>query len=209
MKKILILILIFVGLFAVGCGGDKDSNDIKDTVKKVELLKDFALNFNDGSKIIINQKERKTTQNQNVIANSEEDNNDFLKDFTITSDKENMKILYIFTTWCEPCVGIFPHLENLKKQFGDKISFVGIPIDDIVGEVEDFSQTLSVFTKEYNPPFPLALGDERAKFINKIGAIKAVPLIVLYDKNGKYIIHYLGVIPEEMMEFDISHNLSK
>ena len=203
MKKIA-LFLMFLFVFFAGC--DKESKTLKNEEKKPELLKDFALNVENGSKIIINQKESTRVEES---ANIQDENNDALRDFIVTSSEKNLKVLYIFTTWCEPCVGIFPHLENLKKQFGDKISFIGIPIDDIVGDVEDFHQTLSVFSKEYSLPFPLVLGEERAKFLEKIGAIKAVPLIALYDKEGQYIIHYLGVIPEEMMEFDISHNLEK
>lgn len=30
-----------------------------------------------------------------------------------------------------------------------------------------------------------------------------VPLLSIYDENGSYIIHYLGAVPEEMIEFDI------
>ncbi len=55
----------------------------------------------------------------------------------------------------------------------------------------------------------MILDENRTKLFNALGGLEGVPLIALYDKDGKYIIHYLGAIPEEMIEFDLSQNLAK
>ena len=36
-----------------------------------------------------------------------------------------------------------------------------------------------------------------------MGDIKGIPYMVLYDKNGVYDRHYLGIVPEEMLFKDI------
>ena len=102
-----------------------------------------------------------------------------------------------------------PHLENLQKQFEGQIALYGIPIDDLVGEVENFKGLMQVFNEENNVHLPMVLDENRARLFNALGGIEGVPLIALYDKEGKYIIHYLGAIPEEMIEFDLSQNLAK
>jgi len=35
-----------------------------------------------------------------------------------------------FTTWCRPCEFIAPILDKVVKEFGDKITFVRVDIDD-------------------------------------------------------------------------------
>ncbi|WP_416827476.1 TlpA family protein disulfide reductase, partial [Helicobacter ganmani] len=131
------------------------------------------------------------------------------KNLIITSHHENLKVLLFFTTWCDPCKGILPHLENLKKQFDNQIALYGIPVDDLVGEVENFKGIMQVFSEENKVEIPMILDENRTKLFNALGGLEGVPLIALYDKDGKYIIHYLGAIPEEMIEFDLSQNLAK
>ena len=101
------------------------------------------------------------------------------------------------------------HLENLQKQFGEEISIYGIAIDDLVGEVENLQQSIEVFIQENQYSLPLAYGENRDKLFEALEGIEGIPLIVLYDEKGEYIIHYLGAIPEEMMEFDLSQSVAK
>lgn len=47
---------------------------------------------------------------------------------TRTSGKP--QFLDFYATWCGPCNALKPHVEEAKRQFGDKIDFVSIDIDD-------------------------------------------------------------------------------
>ncbi len=40
------------------------------------------------------------------------------------------QFLDFYATWCGPCNALKPHVEEAKRQFGDKIDFVSIDIDD-------------------------------------------------------------------------------
>ncbi|WP_299549417.1 TlpA disulfide reductase family protein [uncultured Helicobacter sp.] len=189
-------------LFFLGCEDSPKENAI---IQEKKILENLSLSTNNGEILIVNQKTR-------------EDKNDFasldgrlnvLRDLNVTGVDGNIKILVFFTTWCEPCKGILPHLENLKNQFGDKIAFFGIPIDDLVGEVENFKGAVQVFNEENALNMPLILDENRKELFRILGGIEGVPLIALYGENGEYLIHYLGAIPEEMIEFDLTQHLTQ
>ena len=131
------------------------------------------------------------------------------KHLNVTDAAQNLKILVFFTTWCDPCKGILPHLENLKNQFSDKIAFFGIPVDDLVGEMEDFKESIQIFNEENSFKIPLILDENRTKLFKALGGIEGVPLIAMYGENGEYIMHYLGAVPEEMIEFDLTQHLKE
>ncbi|TLD82688.1 TlpA family protein disulfide reductase [Helicobacter sp. MIT 11-5569] len=193
----------------LGCEKEKGQDgQIEQSIKekKPEILENLILQSSDETTLIINQIPPKEQGNFKNIESKKEN---ILKNLIVTTQQENLKILVFFTTWCDPCKGILPHLENLKKQFGEQISFYGIPIDDLVGEVENFKGIMQIFNEENATTMPLILDANRSKLFNALGGIEGVPLLALYDKDGHYIIHYLGAIPEEMIEFDLSHNLSK
>lgn len=210
--KSLILLMALIGLVINGCG-DKDSDDKQTTHKeeKPKPLNNFVMVLNDDSQIIINQKIPDAPKDNFKNIEPKDEQESILKDFIITSPalESEIKILYFFTTWCEPCIGILPHLDNLQKQFGDKIKFIGIPLDDILEKTENFPQTLHIFVEENAITFPMVEGSERQTLFRALGEVEGIPLMALYDNNGDYLIHYLGAIPEEMLEFDLSYNLTK
>lgn len=200
-----LIIMFCLGFF--GCQKQENEQTTQIiTEKKREILENLVLKSNDGTELIINQKPPKEHNN---FKNIEPRKENIFKDLIVTSNQDNIKVLLFFTTWCDPCKGVVPHLENLQKQFEGQIALYGIPIDDLVGEVENFKGLMQVFNEENNVHLPMVLDENRTRLFNALGGIEGVPLIALYDKEGKYIIHYLGAIPEEMIEFDLSQNLAK
>lgn len=200
------LILLFCFVFW-GCERqeNKQTSQIK-IEKKQGILENLTLQSNNGTQLIINQITPKEHHN---FKNIEPKKKNAFKNLLVTSNQKNIKVLLFFTTWCDPCKGVMPHLENLQKQFGEQIALYGIPIDDLVGEVENFKELMQIFNKENNVHLPMILDENRARLFSALEGIEGIPLIALYDKEGKYIIHYLGAIPEEMIEFDLSQNLAK
>jgi len=57
--------------------------------------------------------------------------------------------------------------------------------------------------KYHNAKFIITNGPENYKFAQKVGGVKNIPLMFLYDKTGNYSTHYVGAIPEEMIDADI------
>ncbi|WP_297814350.1 TlpA disulfide reductase family protein [uncultured Helicobacter sp.] len=206
MRWILLSVIVGFCLSFLGCQKQENEQTNQTIEKKQEILENLVLKSSDGTELNINQKPPKE---QNNFKNIEPKKENILKNLIITSNQNNLKVLLFFTTWCDPCKGILPHLENLKQQFGEQITLYAIPIDDLVGEVENLKGIIQVFNEENAINMPIILDENRSKLFNALGGIEGVPLIALYDKDGKYIIHYLGAIPEEMIEFDLSQNLAK
>ena len=133
MRWILLSVIVGFCLSFLGCQKQENEQTNQTIEKKQEILENLVLKSSDGTELNINQKPPKE---QNNFKNIEPKKENILKNLIITSNQNNLKVLLFFTTWCDPCKGILPHLENLKQQFGEQITLYAIPIDDLVGEVE-------------------------------------------------------------------------
>ena len=47
--------------------------------------------------------------------------------------QKDITIIDFFGTWCAPCIKAIPHLQELQKKFGDKISIVLISTEELEG----------------------------------------------------------------------------
>ena len=79
------------------------------------------------------------------IASAEEQTNDILgkpfPDFTVTDTEGNtftlseaMKdheavVINFWATWCKPCAGEFPFLNEAYKEYGDRVAFIALSIE--------------------------------------------------------------------------------
>ena len=143
------------------------------------------------------------------------------KDITILADVktgwkfkglENKIILVdFFGTWCPPCKAEIPHLNNIREEFKNDFEILGIDIGQRDGSITDPTE-LKEFIKEFKIKYPITTdGDNRTLFnavieLNKSGSI---PFMILFDKKGQYMTHYVGMVPEEMLKSDINKVLGK
>ena len=188
MKLIAILLICFIFF---GC--DSVNNGESATKDKSEKLLNLTLSANNGEKVEIKQI---LVKRDNLLENLE------------VNGSTEVVLLFFFTTWCEPCLGVMPHLDRLSMQFDNKIKIYGIPIDDFVGEVENFESSVMLFVDSNEIKIPIIVDNLRLELLEYLQNIDGVPLIALYN-NGSYVIDYLGAIPEEMLEFDIAQILNK
>ncbi|MDA3967735.1 MULTISPECIES: TlpA family protein disulfide reductase [Helicobacter] len=187
MKLIVMLFMIFM---IVGCDTRKD---IDDAQIKSEKLINLTLSANNGEKVEIKQIQ---ATSDNLLENLE------------VKGSSEIVLLFFFTTWCEPCLGVMPHMERLSMQFDNKVKIYGIPIDDFVGEIENFESSVMLFVNSNEIKMPIIVDNFRLELLEYLQNIEGIPLLALYD-NGSYVIDYLGAIPEEMLEFDITQLLNK
>lgn len=103
-----------------------------------------------------------------------------------------------FTTWCPPCKIEIPHLNEIQKTFKNNLIVIGVLME------EKTKEEIDKFIKEYNINYEISSGESNFFFSNAIGGINGVPYTILYDKNGKYISKYLGLVPREMVISDIN-----
>lgn len=124
------------------------------------------------------------------------------KDGVKFSNQNNRVVLLnFFATWCPPCKAEIPHLNSLQEKYRDDLLILSVALED--KDVE----TLLSFKEFYNINYTITHGMANFKFSELLGGVQTIPYMVLYDKDGKYLKHYNGIVPEEMLEADISRQL--
>jgi len=113
-------------------------------------------------------------------------------------------ILDFFATWCPPCRAEIPHLVDLQKKYKDKIQIFSVLMEENKDNLE-----LDDFIKEFKINYPVLNSKENFFLSQALGGIRSLPTIVIYDKNGAYLTHYLGAAPQEMLESAIEKALKK
>ncbi len=113
-------------------------------------------------------------------------------DFTLVDKNEHTvslkdltgKLVYIdfWATWCHPCLEQRPFFEKLKEEYKDKnIVFLSISVDDEKNKWLAFLDKNKAETNEYH-----AVKGMKSEIATAY-QVKAIPLFVLIDKDGKLI----------------------
>ena len=93
-----------------------------------------------------------------------------------TSLRGKVVILEFWATWCGPCVGAIPHLNDLAEQFKDKpVQFIAITAED--------EATIKTFLTKRPINAWVALDTNNA--MNKAYAVTGIPHTVVLDMDGK------------------------
>lgn len=175
-----LLIIAFLTFFISGCD-DKNSNDTNSsnqtaTNSSVNYGEPFELTLTDNSKMKLQK---------------------FQKGFSV--EDNNQAILFnFFATWCPPCKAEIPHLNNLNDKFKGKLKIVGVLMED------KSKDEIDAFVKHFKVKFDIAYGENNFLFAKALGGVVGIPYMILYKPNGEYATHYVGLVPEEMLESDIS-----
>lgn len=112
--------------------------------------------------------------------------------------KGKIVILDIFTTWCPPCMEVFPHLIDIQKKYKKDVQFIGLLMDE-----KRRNSELLEFKKKHKLNYPITYSKENHTLVNTWGGISGYPTIIIFDKNGTYFNHFNGAVPQEMLEADI------
>ena len=163
--------------FFMGCEKKKDE-DLNVTqhssLSQGEKI-NFSLILNDGRELFIRADKQK-----------------------IEFDSQQKATLFVFfTTWCNPCIAQMPHLNKLQEKYKDNFIIVAILLE------EKDKNSLDSFMQTHAMNYPVALGEGNYLLAKSVGGVNALPTMLLYSSEGKLINHYLGVIPQEMLDIDI------
>lgn len=113
-----------------------------------------------------------------------------------------LKLLFFFDITCEPCRAMLPHLVDIQSHYSNHLEIFGI-----LTQPEIAPDTLNTFLQSYNINFKVAYFSET---INEMFYHNSdIPYTLLYDLNGQLIADYNGVLPQEMLEFDIRKTLEQ
>ncbi len=81
--------------------------------------------------------------------------------------------------------------------------YITISILFQTGEENKSNEEMQNFMKFNAINYIITNGTENFEFAKNVGGVKNIPLMFLYDKEGNYSTHYVGAIPEEMIDADI------
>lgn len=85
-------------------------------------------------------------------------------------------VVNIWASWCSPCRGEAPGLEQLAKQYQGKVQFVGVDVADQTGPARAFIQ-------RYGWTYP-SVSDPKEEIKRGYGLL-GQPDTIIYDAKGK------------------------
>lgn len=117
---------------------------------------------------------------------------------------DKVVLLAIVGASCKPCRGQIPHLSNLQKNHGANLETIALFVDEgrSRAEIEKVAESLEI-------GFKVAFPEGNLEITQRLLGSRELPVMILYDRKGRYFTHYLGAIPEEMIDFDIRRALKK
>lgn len=112
-------------------------------------------------------------------------------------------LVNLFATWCPPCIGEIPYLNDLQKKYKEDLFVVGVLTHDSI-----MQDALDTFMAKNQINYFISNGTSNDAFANLLAMTLnlpenfSIPLTVMYVK-GEYFTHYEGTVPVEMIEYDI------
>ena len=175
-----LIFLLFVLIGFQACS-DNSTESVEQNVTQAPTQPHFTMSLTDGSTITIVQSA------------------DGLWSFDGLGGR--LKLLFFFDIACEPCRAMLPHLVDIETQYSNHLEVFGILTQSTAND------TLHAFLQSYNINFKIAYFTEA---IHTIFANHSdIPYTILYDLSGRKMLEYHGVLPQEMLEFDIRKTLEQ
>ena len=190
MKKIAFLCATTI-LLLTGCGDKEkiDENMIAGNKSTNKVERPTSITFNLSTPK--NKAIKLTQSNKNV--------------WSFQNATGKVVMLDFFGTWCPPCKAEIPHLNNIREKFGKDFEIIGIDIGQRDGSINS-NETLIEFLKDFSIKYPVVVGGDNSKLFSAVSQLNpsgSIPFMVLFDKKGNYLTHYVGMVPQEMIESDI------
>ena len=98
-----------------------------------------------------------------------------------------LRLVLSMATWCEKCKSKIDDVAWLKKQFGDQLDIIAVPID-----LQDSQKKLDAYVAQYEPTYTL-LGKDLMRSLAVLELVKselgdgALPHSVLLSQDGKVL----------------------
>jgi len=100
-------------------------------------------------------------------------------------------VVEFWATWCAPCRKTIPHLVELSRRYPDKLTVLGLTVEN---PDKDFERVRK-FVSEEGVTYPTAYASrELFQFMNQRELV-GVPKLLIYDASGGVVEHILTYSP--------------
>ena len=111
--------------------------------------------------------------------------------FHLYDHRGQVTVIYLWATWCGPCVKELPHFDRLAREHGDHVAVLAIHSDLITDDVGEY---LSHY--DYSMPFAI---DETGQVIASLGGSQMLPQTLVIDPYGVVIYNQVGSMTYEAL----------
>jgi len=176
--KILLTAILALLVFA-GCNDDTNAQTTNNTevVTPTQTKEGIVLQDTNGKKIIV-----KSLENG----------------FIFEGYENKIVLVNFFATWCPPCRAEIPHLNKLQEKYKKDVKIISILLEE-----NKSNKDIIGFMNNNGIEFTITNSKDNYKLAKAVGGVKSIPFLLIYDRNGQYSQHYIGAVPEEMIEADI------
>jgi peroxiredoxin len=102
-------------------------------------------------------------------------------------------LLNFWATWCPPCTGEMPDLNDLHRRYGSEKNFVVVGVN-----LEERPEEVAAFTRRKNIEFPLLL-DRTGQVTRQDYQVRTLPASVIIDRQGRIRDSWSGPLLKEAM----------
>ncbi len=107
-------------------------------------------------------------------------------DVKLESFKGKVILINFWATWCGPCRVEMPQLVDLAARYGDRITVVGISVDDTPDQIREFAA-------EFKVTYPMLVGRGHDDALISLGYDGSVPMTVFLDAEGHVRNRFIGI----------------
>lgn len=119
-------------------------------------------------------------------------------DVDLTTFRGKPMIINFWATWCAPCVKEMPDFQAAAAEFGDRVTFLGVDVEDAPPNAEPFVEQLGI-------DYPLAI-DPRREFYQAVGNV-GMPTTLLVDPDGIVRYRHTGPLDRKQLKSLVREHL--
>ncbi len=218
MHKVNTFLISFILVFILGCEDKKTSTGTIPIENTTEVLNQPSSkeNMDDEHKVskknisdIISKENTHLSDTFNISNMEGKSYTVSVLNQKVTLKEATKSIVFVtfFTTWCSPCVRAIPYMNDLQKKYQNQMMLTGILIHDAMPKEE-----LRSFLAKHEVGFFVSNSRHNNDFSSLVAKTLglsenfSIPLTVIYVE-GQYFTHYEGIVPIEMMDYDIQQAL--